>query len=150
VDWNDLRYFLAVYRAGSSSAAARALGVQHTTVGRRLAALEAGLGTSLFTRTPTGLTPTSAAADILNLAEAAETSVLAIERQARSTDAQLSGRVRLTTSDAFAGFFVRHLDALYAEHPALQVEVLTGNRNFDLAHGGPIWPSVTRQRPIST
>ena len=135
MDWNDLRYFLAVYRTGSSSAAARTLGVQHTTVGRRLAALEAVLGTSLFTRTPTGLTPTSAAADILKLAEDAEQSVLAIERQVRSTEGQIAGVVRLTTSDAFAGFFVRHLEALYAEHPALQVEVLTGNRNFDLAHG---------------
>jgi len=135
VDWNDLRYFLAVYRTGSSSAAARALGVQHTTVGRRLAALEEVLGTSLFTRTPTGLTPTSAAAGILKLAEDAEQSMLAIERQVRSTEAEIAGVVRLTTSDAFAGFFVRHLDTLYAEHPDLQVEILTGNRNFDLAHG---------------
>src|SRR3569833_1400126 len=79
MDWDDLRVFLAIYRAGSTSAAARALGVQHTTVGRRLTSLEDALGTSLFTRTPTGLVPTADAEALVRDAEAAERSMRAVE-----------------------------------------------------------------------
>jgi len=134
MDWDDLRYFLAVYRAGSTSGAARALAVQHTTVGRRLSALEETLGTSLFTRTPSGLVPTAAADDILPLAEEAERSLRAIEHGAGG-DQKLEGLVRMTTSEAFTGYFVRRLTKLRAEHPGLSVEILSGNRVFDLARG---------------
>jgi DNA-binding transcriptional LysR family regulator len=135
MDWDDLRYFLAVYRSGSTSGAARALSVQHTTVGRRLAALEDRLGASLFTRTPSGLIPTTAAAEILPLAESAERSMRDIERAVAGRDGRLEGVVRLTTSDAFSGFFVRRLTALHAEHPGLVVEILSANRTFDLTRG---------------
>lgn len=134
MDWDDLRYFLAVHRAGSTAGAARALKVQHTTVGRRLTAFEATLGTALFTRTPAGLTPTSAAADILPLAEDIERKMHAIARTTGS-DGTLEGVVRLTTSEAFSGYFVRRLGKLRAEHPKLVVEVLSGNRVFDLSRG---------------
>ena len=134
MDWDDLRYFLAVYRAGSTSGAARALSVQHTTVGRRLTALEETLGTNLFTRTPTGLVPTAAADGILPLAEEAERNLRAIERGA-GNDQKLEGVVRMTTSEAFTGYFVRRLTKLRAEHPGLVVEILSGNRVFDLARG---------------
>jgi len=122
-------------RAGSTSAAARSLGVQHTTVGRRLTNLEAALGTSLFTRTPTGLVPTADAEAIVPAAEAAERSMHAIERAVGGSDQRLEGVVRLTTSEAFSGYFVRRLARLHAAEPQLIVEVLSGNRVFDLARG---------------
>lgn len=135
MDWDDLRYFLAVYRAGSTSGAARTLNVQHTTVGRRLTALEATLKASLFTRTPGGLIPTEAAAGILPLAEDAERAMQAIDRAVGGSDARFEGLVRLTTSEAFSGYLVRRLSKLHAEHPRLVVEVLSGNRPFDLRRG---------------
>src|SRR5690349_16181026 len=106
MDWDDLRYFLAVHRAGSTAGAARLLNVQHTTVGRRLTGLEEQLGTSLFARTPTGLVPTSVAADILPLAEDVERAMQAIGRVTQSGGTGLEGVVRLTTSEAFSGYFV--------------------------------------------
>src|SRR5581483_4760044 len=89
MDWDDLRVFLAIYRAGSTSAAARTLGVQHTTIGRRLRGLETALGTSLFTRTPTGLVPTADALAIVSTAEEAERSMRAIERTVSGADGRL-------------------------------------------------------------
>lgn len=135
MDWDDLRFFLAIYRAGSTSGAARALSVQHTTVGRRLSGLEETLGTTLFTRTPTGLVPTPDAEGILMLAEDAERSMTAIERAAHGGDTRIEGVVRLTTSEAFSGYFVRRLAKLYTQHPGLVVEVLSGNRLFDVGRG---------------
>ena len=135
MDWDDIRFFLAIYRSGSSNGAARGLGVQHTTVGRRLTALEAALGTNLFTRTPEGLSPTAAAMEILPLAEAAERSFLAIVRQVGSSDSRIEGQVRLTTSDAFSTYIVRKLPKLRERHPGLTVEILSGNTVFDLSRG---------------
>jgi len=69
LNWDDFRYFLAIARAGTLAGAARDLTVEHTTVGRRLTALEQALGTRLFTRGPDGFIPTRAGREILPLAE---------------------------------------------------------------------------------
>lgn len=135
MDWDDVRYFLAAYRTGSTSQAARLLGVRHTTVGRRLADLEASLGAVLFIRTPEGLAPTAHANGVLPMAEAAERSLLALQHQVGSGDAAIEGKVRLTTSEAFSDYLVRHLPALYECHPGLEVEILSSNRVFDLMRG---------------
>ena len=135
MDWDDVRFFLTVYRSGSSNAAARKLRVQHTTVGRRLAVLEAALGERLFIRTPEGLTPTEAAVAIAPFAEEAERCFLAIERQVRRTDGGIEGKVRLTTSEAFSSYLIRHLAKLQARHPNLTVEIDTSNAVSDLARG---------------
>ncbi len=135
MDWDDVRYFLAAYRAGSTSGAARVLGVRHTTVGRRLADLERALGAVLFIRTPEGITPTAHATAILPLAEAAEVSLVTLQQQVGHGDAEVAGKVRVTASEAFTDYLVRHLPALQARHPALEVEILSGNRVFDLMRG---------------
>lgn len=135
MDWDDVRFFLAAYRAGSSNGAARLLGVRHTTVGRRLAVLEQSLDARLFIRTPEGLSPTAAAIAILPLAEDAERSFLAIQRHAGNSDSVVAGRVRLTASEAFSDYLVRHLSQLQERYPALTVEILGGNRVFDIARG---------------
>jgi DNA-binding transcriptional LysR family regulator len=69
MDWNDLRYFLTIARSGSLAKAARELSVEHTTVSRRLGALEGDLGTRLFARGPAGLTLTPAGKSILPVVE---------------------------------------------------------------------------------
>jgi DNA-binding transcriptional LysR family regulator len=135
MDWDDLRFLLAAFRAGSSNGAARLLGVRHTTVGRRLAALEHDLGTALFVRTPEGMTPTASAISLLPVVEAVERNVVAILGQAGRTTGVVEGRVRLTTSEAFSDYFVRHLPTLQDRYPALTVEILSGNRVFDLLRG---------------
>ena len=114
-DWNDLRYFLAVCRAGTLVGAGRSLQVKHSTVGRRIEALEAALGVSLFTRSPDGFVLTDAGNEIMPLAEEAERAVTAIERRVAGGDKRISGVVRVTTSETFSGFLMRRLPELELE-----------------------------------
>jgi DNA-binding transcriptional LysR family regulator len=134
-DWNDLRYLLAVSQAGTLAGAARDLGVEHTTVGRRLTALETALGVRLFTRGPEGLTPTHAADEVLPLAREIASHADAIERRVAGGDARIEGTVRLTTSEALSGYFVKLSGTLRERHPNLMVEILSGNRVYDLGRG---------------
>jgi DNA-binding transcriptional LysR family regulator len=135
VDWNDLRYFLAVARAGSLAGAARALDCEHSTVGRRIAALEAALEVTLFRRQPDGVALTDDGVAILPLAEEAERGALAVERLRGGADTRLEGTVRLATSEGFSGFLVKRLPALRARHAGIQVEVVTGPQAHDLMRG---------------
>jgi DNA-binding transcriptional LysR family regulator len=132
LDWNDLRYFLAVCRAGTLVGAARSLHVRHSTVGRRVEALEAALGVSLFMRAPDGFVLTEAGSGIVSLAEEAERAVAAVERRVAGGDKRIDGIVRVTTSESFSGFLMRRLPELRAQHPTLTVEVLSGNASLDL------------------
>jgi DNA-binding transcriptional LysR family regulator len=95
--WDDVRFFLAIARESSLSGAARALRVDHATVGRRLTALEQRLGAKLFNRTPEGFAITSAGQAMLKQAEAMEAAALAVERLASGHDERSSGLVRVTT-----------------------------------------------------
>jgi DNA-binding transcriptional LysR family regulator len=135
LDWNDFRHFLAVHRAGTLAGAARGLRVQHSTVGRRLDALEEALGARLFLRTPDGFVLTGAGAAILPLIEEAERALAAAERLVEGGDERIEGIVRLTTSESFSGLLVRRLAELSTLHPQLMVEVLAGNRSLDLSRG---------------
>ncbi len=135
LDWNDLRYFLAVCRAGTLVGAARSLRVRHSTVGRRVDALEAALGVSLFMRAPDGFVLTEAGTNIVPLAEEAERAVFSVERRVAGGDKRVDGVVRVATSEAFSSYLVRHLSELQAQHPTLIVEVLSSNATHDLARG---------------
>jgi DNA-binding transcriptional LysR family regulator len=135
MDWNDLRYFLAAYRHRSLAGAARELECEYTTVGRRLAALEAALSTTLFIRTPEGLAPTPAANDLMPLAEHVERSVFAIELRATGHDDRAEGVVRVTCAEGFSAYIVDQLAALRAQHPKLVVEIIADLRPLDLARG---------------
>src|SRR6266478_5816767 len=79
LDWNDLRYFLSAVRARTLSGAARTLGVQHSTIGRRIAALERSLGAPLFFRQRDGLTLTRLGQSILQRAEEVERTVSGLQ-----------------------------------------------------------------------
>jgi len=116
MDWNDLRYLLAAHRARTLVGAAAALGVTHTTVGRRLRAFEDRLGVRLVDRTPDGLYVTPAGQDLVTVAERLEGEVLAAEGRVMGRDTQLSGPLRVSVfdysfwgfHDAFASFLLRY------------------------------------------
>jgi DNA-binding transcriptional LysR family regulator len=114
VHWDDLRYALAIARAGTLSGAAEALGVSHTTVGRRIRALEEGLGVRLFDATPEGFQPTEAGADLVAVAERMETDSLALEGRILGRDARWTGALRVSVMElvfrAFRGAFVSFLE----------------------------------------
>lgn len=132
--WDDVRFFLAIARESSLSGAARALQVDHATVGRRLTALEQRLGAKLFNRTPEGFAITSAGQAMLNQAEAMETAALAVERLAGGHDDRSSGLVRVTTVEVLAHqVVVPALASLQQSHPQLRVELLVSLRTLDIA-----------------
>jgi DNA-binding transcriptional LysR family regulator len=134
--WDDLRIFLAVHRARSHAGAARTLRTASTTVGRRLAAIEAAIGARLFTRTPEGLAPSGAAQMLLPHAERVEAEVLEAERALSGADARPTGSVRVTTGDGFAALVVAPaLPAFLAAHPGLTVEIRAEARALDLTRG---------------
>lgn len=135
MNWDDLRYFLAAERQRSLAGAARELGCEYTTVGRRIAALEAALGTTLFTRSSDGLTPTSAADELVPLAEQIELSALELQRRAARHHERVEGTVRVTCPEGFSAYVVDQLPALHALHPKLTVEIVTDVRPLDLARG---------------
>lgn len=135
MNWDDLRFFLAACREGSSSAAARRLKVRHSTVGRRLSALEGDLGVRLFVRTGTGFATTEAGLAILAAAEEMERRALDIAQLAQSLRHGIEGKVRVTMSEAFAGYLFGKLPPLRDAHPLLQVDIVAGNRTFDLQKG---------------
>ena len=132
--WDDVRFFLAVTRAGSLSGAARALGVGHVTVGRRIALLEKRLGVTLLNRTPDGFAATSAGEAILRQCVAMENAALDLERVAAGRDSLVTGAVRVTTTEALGYQLVApSIAALRQAHPDLHVHLTVGVRSLDIA-----------------
>src|SRR5215471_15566471 len=132
--WDDLRFFLAVARTGSLSAAARALGVGHVTVGRRIALLEKRLGVTLLNRTPDGFGTTSSGDAILLQCMAMEVAALDLERIAAGRDSLVTGSVRVTPTEALAyQLLPPAIAALRQVHPELQVDLVAGVRSLDIA-----------------
>ena len=98
-DWDDLRFFLAVARGGGLSAAARSLGVNQSTVSRRVAQLEESLGARLFDRQPRGYALTAVGETMLAHANVIDDDILALGRAISGADTALRGTVRVTTVD---------------------------------------------------
>jgi DNA-binding transcriptional LysR family regulator len=136
-DWNDLRYFLAVAREGSTLAAARALGVDATTVQRRLAELERRLGRPLFARDGRGSRLTEFGTTLLVQAEQVAASVQGFERQARAARDDASGVVRVTCPEPLALRLQASplLESFHARHPGVRVEFVLSDRYLDLMKG---------------
>lgn len=134
LQWDDLRYFLAVHRHGTHAAAGRALRVAPTTIGRRLAALEEALGVKLFQRTPAGLVLGESGQVLRAHAERVEAEVLASERELTGADRRVSGPVRLTAGDGMATHVLApRLAELQQAHPELRVELRADNLAVDLS-----------------
>jgi DNA-binding transcriptional LysR family regulator len=132
-DWNDLKYFLACWRAGSLAGAGRQLQVDQTTVGRRLRALERVLGARLFEHTAGGLVLTPTGEGLIETAQAVEQGVIDIERKASGEDARLEGAVRVATTDSIAAsFLLEGMVPLHREHPGIELEVVSGVQSLSL------------------
>lgn len=132
--WDDVRFFLAVSREGSFSAAARGLGVDHVTVARRITLLEEQLGAKLLSRTPEGFATTQAGQTILSQCEAMEVAALNLERLVAGQDSRAAGLVRVTATDALTyRFVIPCIAAIHKTHPGLQIDLLTGIRVMDIA-----------------
>ena len=136
MDWDALQAFLAVARTGRVSAAARRLKVEHTTVARRLAALEEHLGVPLFYRTTKGYVLTTHGQNALAQAEAMERAALALGARAREGSGVLAGQVRVAMPPEFASeWLAPKLRSFRAQHPSIALQVLVGTRQRDLARG---------------
>ncbi|MFG1395799.1 LysR family transcriptional regulator [Roseixanthobacter pseudopolyaromaticivorans] len=131
LDWDQLRVFAALARHGSLSAAARVLGVNHSTVSRNVAGLEAAIGAPLLVRNANGYDLTEPGRRALDVAMAMERAALALLEQAPH-DAY-AGRVRVTATASLAEvFLLPHLAALQAQHPALDLELIANRRSVSL------------------
>ena len=136
-DWNDLRHFLAVARQGSTIRAAKALGLNQSTVHRRVAELERQLGRRLFERLTGGYRLTRLGEELRPFAERVETAITDLERHAASRETELTGTVRVTCPET-AGYRLMKsplLDAFHARYPGLRVELLMVDRTLDLGKG---------------
>ena len=134
MDWDHLRYFLAVSQAGSLAGAAAALGVNHSTVFRRVNALEDQLGVRLFDRLREGYVLTAAGEAVAEQANRAAESIDALQRAVLGRDHALRGEVRITTAPNLATEFVAPaLAALRASHPGIRVELAVSDTDYDLA-----------------
>lgn len=134
LDWDDLRFFLALVRHGSLSAAARELHVAQSTVGRRLASLEASLGVRLLNRTPDGYVPTLAGDDVREQAQIVEAKALALERNVGGRDSRLAGHVRVTCAEAVATHILGPCFAtLHQHHPDIMMELTPSARELSLS-----------------
>ncbi len=134
MDWDDLRHFLALARLGSVRGAGAALGVSHSTVARRVEALEVRLAARLFDRTRDGYSLTEAGRSMLVTAERVEGEVAAIERGIVGTDERLAGPVAITCCDPFvSALLLRELRPFCDDHPGIELRLTTDGRPFDLA-----------------
>jgi DNA-binding transcriptional LysR family regulator len=134
LDWSDLRHALAVAETGSPAGAARRLGVNHTTVLRRLDVLEARLGARLFDRSRSGWQPTDAGQLALAQARHMADRVDEIERQVMGRDRELTGLLRVTTAFVIMEHLLpAPLAAFARSHPGIEVEVVENAFLADLA-----------------
>ncbi len=134
MDWDDVRHFLALARTGSVRAGGSLLGVSHSTVARRVEALELRLGVRLFDRHRDGYLLTDAGREMVAGAERVEREMDALARGLAGQDARLEGPVRVTCTDPFiAKILLRVLGPLCEAHPGIELELDADARNLDLS-----------------
>lgn len=132
-NWDDYRYFLAVARSGTLSAAAERLGTEHTTVARHIHSLEEGLKSRLFHKSNVGYELTPAGERVLATVESIE-SVLMAYKSNESDPGQISGTVRIGAPDGFGSVFLApRMHQLMDRHPKLEVEIFAAARVFSLS-----------------
>ena len=129
-----MRHFLALARTGSVRAAGSALSVSHSTVARRIEALESRLGVKLFDRNRDGYLLTDAGSEMVAAAERVEREMIALERSLAGQDARLSGPVRVTCTDPYlAKILLTALSELCAQHPGIELELDADAKYLDLS-----------------
>jgi len=132
-NWDDLRIFLTRAREGTLTTAAKALGVSHPTVARRVAALEAQIGARLFDRLPDRFVPTSAGEELLGDTEAMERAALSIDRRSASLSDTVSGVVRLSAGEEISALLARHLPDLRKRLSQIEFELSATHTALNLS-----------------
>ncbi|WEX09739.1 LysR family transcriptional regulator [Chelativorans sp. AA-79] len=134
MNWDDMRIFLAVARAGQILGAARRLGLNHATVSRRVAALEAAAGAKLFHRRTTGSELTPAGERLLSAAERMEADMIAARAEIAGEAEEISGTVRIGAPDGFGvAFLAPRLWRLTERHPDLSIQLVPVPRSLSLS-----------------
>ena len=125
MDWDNVRVFLAVARGGQFVAAAKRLKLDHATVSRRIAALEATVGAKLFDRRTTGAKLTGAGERFISAAEQMESAFLHAQGEISGVDLELSGDVRIGAPDGFSTYYLVGALRDFAErHPAVRLQLM--------------------------
>lgn len=134
MNWNDLKYFLALAREGTISGAGRVLNVKHTTVARRIEALEISLGTRLFDKSKSGYALTQAAENLYQQVVSMEEKVQTIDRQAANQDSALAGPLKLTIAFELANrLIIPHMGGFCQRFPDIDMQLLMTKNLVDLA-----------------
>jgi len=134
MNWDDARVFLAVCRESTLRGAARVLGVDQATVGRRITSLEKSLSATLFLRTSEGYVLTAVGEAALQAVEKMEHSALQLQRQIQGLDDRLTGTVRVSTTDSLAiDFLIPAIARLHALHPDVRVQLDASTQILSLA-----------------
>ena len=134
MNWDDVRIFLAVARAGQILGAARRLDLNHATVSRRVAALEKSLGAKLFRRLTTGSELTAEGQRFLIVAERIEADMIAARADIAGESDEVSGTVRIGAPDGFGvAFLAPRLGELIRRYPALSIQLVPVPRSFSLS-----------------
>jgi DNA-binding transcriptional LysR family regulator len=134
MNWDDVRIFLAVARAGQILGAARRLELNHATVSRRVAALEEALNTKLFRRLTTGSELTPAGERFLEVAERMEADMISARAEIAGEGEAVSGTVRIGAPDGIGvAFLASRLGALTAMHRDLKIQLVPVPRSFSLS-----------------
>lgn len=136
LSWDDLRIVRAIAHSGALASAAQALGINGSTIARRLAKVEEVLGVALFDRRRTGYVATAQGGQIVALAERVELDVVSVTRRVSGHAQGHAGDLRITTSDSILLYFLTPMIASFqGANPAVRVEVNVGNGAMNLARG---------------
>ena len=134
MNWDDLRYFLALADEGTVSGAGRTLSVKHTTVARRIMSLEKHLGSRLFDRTPQGYVLTQVGENLYPHALTVENQMQSAEREVFGMDAELRGPLTITaSSDVFENLITPKLPAFQKSYPGIDINLLGFSHLANLA-----------------
>ena len=133
MDWDNLRFFLAVARKGSVRAAANSLGVNHSTVARRISTFEKKLEVRLFERLPNGYVLTPTGEEMLKSAHSIEDEIAKLDRQVIGQDAKLNGVLRVTMPSVLASHLIMpDIAAFSTMYPGIKLELAFSNEEFNL------------------
>lgn len=133
LSWDDLFNVLVVGRTGSLAAAARELRVNHSTMFRRIGAIEDRLGVRLFDRRRDGYVPTPAGEAVVTFASGVDEGAIALERRLAGQDLRPSGTVRFTTTDTLAPMLVPLCGRFQRAYPEISLEIVTGTQLLNLS-----------------
>lgn len=136
LSWDDLRIIHAIGTNGALSTAAQALGINCSTISRRLSKAEEVLDVKLFERRRGRYIATAQGNEIIELADRMELDIVAVTRLISSNDSSCSGEIRISTSDYVLGYFLNSVIAAFnTKNPAISVEVMVGNTSLNIARG---------------